>query len=72
MWAEKKEPGTHSSHAQFPQDFREFENFHKSLLHYTNFHDRCLPLTTLYVDDDKGAKKTLSSSFAGIAFVHSS
>ena len=35
---------------------------------------RWLSLTTLRVDDDEGAKKVLSSSFAGIvhAFVHSS
>ena len=29
VWAEKKEPGTQFTHAQFPQDFWEFGNFRK-------------------------------------------
>ena len=51
-------------------------------VYYTNLHEacqrlpyeRCLPQVRLCVDDDKGAKKALSSLLAGVvhAFVHSS
>ena len=36
---------------------------------YTNLHETCLPLTTLCVDDDKGAIKAISSSLTGIIYV---
>ena len=52
------------------------------MLRYTNLREarrllpykRCLPLTTLCVDDGEGATKVLGSSLAGLvhAFVHSS
>ena len=46
------------------------------MLRYTNLrearplfpHKRCLPLTMLSADDDKGAMNVLSSSLAGIVY----
>ena len=63
-WAEKKEPGT--------QFVLRYTNLHEA--HPLFPHKRCLPLTTLSADNDKGATNVLSPSLAGIVymFVHSS
>ena len=82
-WVDEKEPGTHCLRMlSSPRISGNLEIFRKILLRYTNLRKVCrllpykrwLSLTTLRVDDDEGAKKVLSSSFAGIvhAFVHSS
>ena len=65
------------AHAQFPQDFWEFGNFHKicsvtpTSTRYANFslYRRCLSLTMLCVDGDKGVTRALSYSLAGIVHV---
>ena len=68
-------------HAEFPHDFWEFGNFGKICsvtltceAHRLLPYKRCLPLTTLCVDDDEEATKVLSSSLAGVVHViiHSS
>ena len=42
-WVDEKKKAwyTQFAHAQFPQDFWEFENFHKCLLCYTNLCEAC-------------------------------
>ena len=77
----EKELGTLFAYAQFFKDFWEFRNFNKiySVTLTTNLHEacrlllgeRCLSLTTLCVDIDKGVTKTLSSLLAEIV-IHSS
>ena len=81
-WAEKIEAGTHCLHMLSSP--RISGNFGISVkpVRYTNLGEicrlfmrgRCLPLTTLCVDDDEGAIKAISSSLTGIIYasVHSS
>ena len=75
MGGEKRAWYTLFAHAQFPQDFGNFRKICSvTLTSARHLYKRCLPLTTLCVDDDNGATKVLSSSLAGIVqmFIHSS
>ena len=77
MGGEKRAWYTLFAHAQFPQDFWEFGNFHYTLTsaRQADFsHINCLTLTTLCMDNDEGATQLLSSSLAGNVhtFVHPS
>ena len=71
----EKRPGTHCWRMlSWPR----FSGILENLLHYTNLRnachlllcERCLPLTTLCVNDDEGAMKAISSSLVRI--IHTS
>ena len=80
-WVEKKEASSYTlfQHAQFPmisENFCKICSITLTSTRHANFScvKKCLPLTTLCVDDDEEAMKSSSSSLTGIiqASVHSS